>query len=59
MLYHWRVVEGSTALDSGEKTYTTDAGIRALEDHFKALKQDVSVAQGMSSNTYRVQWNMR
>ena len=58
VLYHWRVVEGSTALDSGEKSYTTDAGIRALKDHFKALKQDVSVAQGMSSNTYRVQWNM-
>ena len=28
--YHWRAIEGSTALAPGEKTYTEDAAIRAL-----------------------------
>ncbi len=29
VLYHWRMVEGSTALASGEKSYTSEAGIKA------------------------------
>ncbi len=31
--YHWRAVDGSTALSPEEKTYTEDASIRALEEH--------------------------
>ncbi len=30
--YHWRAIEGSTALAPGEKSYTEDASIRALSD---------------------------
>ncbi|MBC5648100.1 glycosyltransferase family 2 protein [Christensenella tenuis] len=35
ILYHWRVSAGSTALDSGAKSYTVEAGRRALEASFK------------------------
>lgn len=56
VLYHWRIVEGSTAMGAGEKSYTTDAGIKALEDHFAALGQAVSVERGMHENIYKVNW---
>lgn len=55
-LYHWRAIEGSTALASSEKSYTTKAGMRALQDHFTALKQHVVVEQGELDNTYKVNW---
>jgi glycosyltransferase involved in cell wall biosynthesis len=55
-LYHWRSVEGSTAFAAAEKKYTTLAGIKALEDHFRALNQPVEITQGESENTYRVIW---
>ncbi|MBU1623485.1 MAG: glycosyltransferase family 2 protein [Gammaproteobacteria bacterium] len=55
VLYHWRMLEGSTALASGEKTYTTDAGIKALRDHFDALgREGIVVEEGLVPNTYRV-----
>lgn len=56
VLYHWRMVEGSTALGHGEKSYTTEAGIKALEDHFKALDKPVTVEQGKHANIYKVNW---
>ncbi|MET0568189.1 MAG: glycosyltransferase family 2 protein [Hyphomicrobiaceae bacterium] len=37
VLYHWRVIPGSTALASSEKPYAMVAGERALNDHFKRL----------------------
>ncbi len=58
VLYHWRMVEGSTALAASEKSYTTEAGIKALEDHFEALGQAVSVEQGMHVNMYKVNWKI-
>lgn len=56
VLYHWRIVEGSTALASGEKSYTTDAGIKALQSHFKALNKKVIVEEGKHANIYKVNW---
>ncbi len=58
VLYHWRMVEGSTALASEEKTYTTDAGIQALKDHFKALNKEVTVEKGAGANMYKVNWRI-
>ncbi len=34
--YHWRAIEGSTALAPGEKSYTEDASVRALADRLGA-----------------------
>lgn len=57
VLYHWRTVEGSTALASGEKSYTTDAGIKALQDYFEENHPtSVQIEAGMIPNTYRVRW---
>ncbi|MCA0974354.1 glycosyltransferase family 2 protein [Halomonas denitrificans] len=57
VLYHWRAIEGSTALAEEGKDYTTSAGIQALQDHFmSSAVEGAMVQQGMVANTYRVQW---
>lgn len=56
VLYHWRTIEGSTALASGEKSYTTDAGIKALRDYFADQQPGVTVEAGLVPNTYRVRY---
>ena len=57
ILYHWRAIEGSTALAAGEKSYTTEAGIKALQNHFALKGSDVTVIRGKADNLYRVQWH--
>ncbi|EFB2165397.1 TPA: glycosyltransferase [Escherichia coli] len=56
VLYHWRSIEGSTALASGEKSYTTEAGIKALRDYFSKQQPEVTVEAGLVPNTYRVRY---
>ncbi|WP_257292324.1 glycosyltransferase [Endozoicomonas sp. ONNA1] len=58
ILYHWRAIKGSTALSSGEKNYTTEAGYKALQDFFKATYIPVEVRKGQLANTYRTIWPM-
>jgi glycosyltransferase involved in cell wall biosynthesis len=36
VLYHWRAIAGSTALELSEKSYPVEAARRALTDHFAA-----------------------
>jgi glycosyltransferase involved in cell wall biosynthesis len=36
VLYHWRVLPGSTALAGNEKSYAADAGVRAVSDYLVA-----------------------
>jgi glycosyltransferase involved in cell wall biosynthesis len=57
VLYHWRSVEGSTAMGSGEKTYTSEAGLKALTDYFTEHgPAGTEVGDGKVSNTYRIKW---
>lgn len=57
ILYHWRTLEGSTAMASGEKSYTTDAGIKALSEFFeKNGPEGIKIETGLVPNTYRVRW---
>ncbi len=57
ILYHWRVLPGSTALGAQEKSYTADAGLKALRDHFSALGiKDIEVELGLIPNSYHVKW---
>ena len=37
VLYHWRMIEGSTALAPGEKSYAHVAGMRAIQSHLDRL----------------------
>ncbi|MDI6026615.1 glycosyltransferase family 2 protein [Corticibacterium sp. UT-5YL-CI-8] len=53
ILYHWRALEGSTALDGYEKSYAHDAGKRALEEHLARTKTDAKV-EAVSGVVYRI-----
>jgi len=55
VLYHWRIAKGSTALAGNEKTYTEDAGLKALQDYFHD-EPKVDVQLGLLDNTYKVNW---
>ncbi|CAM3376501.1 glycosyltransferase family 2 protein [Halomonas lysinitropha] len=56
VLYHWRAAEGSTALTSSEKDYTTRAGLAVVRDHVQARVPEAEVVEGHYPNTYRVRW---
>lgn len=54
VLYHWRAIEGSTALAESEKSYAAEAGLKALTAHLSV--QNASVDFGKLANTYKVTW---
>ena len=56
ILYHWRIHPQSTAKSSGGKSYTTDAALKALEDHLARHAPQAKVEEGLVANTYRVRW---
>jgi len=56
ILYHWRAFEGSTAFDAKAKSYTSEAGLNALKDHFLHKNEHVHVEMGMLPNTYKVNY---
>ena len=43
VLYHWRAIKGSTALDHSEKSYASTAGRRAIEEHLHRTRQVAEV----------------
>lgn len=54
ILYHWRIVPGSTAGDSTAKDYATPAGIRAVAEHLKRIgRPDDVVTRTSVAHTYR------
>ncbi|MFL1455751.1 glycosyltransferase [Marinobacter sp. GN3S48] len=55
VLYHWRSVEGSTAMASGEKSYTAAAGMKAVAG-VVSDSPGVIVEDGPVPNTYRVKY---
>ena len=56
VLYHWRAGKGSTALDSGAKDYTSQAGLNAVRDYLEINSFPASATMGSLPNTYRVIW---
>ena len=56
ILYHWRVIENSTASNASAKSYTTDAGIEAIKYFLEQSGQNASVDKGKYPNTYKVNW---
>jgi hypothetical protein len=44
LLYHWRAAQGSTAQNFETKQGVTDAGVKALEDHFARTDRTVLVS---------------
>jgi O-antigen biosynthesis protein len=43
ILYHWRAIEGSTALRLGEKNYAFEAALAAARDHVRRTGVDATV----------------
>lgn len=56
VLYHWRIHADSTASSSDAKSYTVDAGLRALQDYFLVKNINVEVKALDVPNVYRVMW---
>lgn len=56
ILYHWRAVSGSTARAAAAKTYTQDAGLRAIQDHLRCLGLDSAKAIRTGDGYYRVRY---
>jgi len=54
VLYHWRVVRGSTAMDVDKKSYSHDAGKRALVDYFERNGIEAEVEDGIRPTLYHV-----
>lgn len=44
ILYHWRAIQGSTALGAGEKNYAVVAGQRAVAEHLARTGQSAEVS---------------
>jgi glycosyltransferase involved in cell wall biosynthesis len=53
ILYHWRAVEGSTALNVAEKSYTVAAAEKAIKEYFIRKKIDVKLIP-VAGNNWRV-----
>ncbi|WP_166372398.1 glycosyltransferase family 2 protein [Psychromonas sp. SA13A] len=56
ILYHWRIHEGSTAANTGDKPYTVKAGQHALIEHFERSEIDAKINEGNLDNFYHVQY---
>lgn len=57
VLYHWRAIQGSTALAPQEKDYAHDAGMRAIGEHLRRIGSGGRVVDipGLRGN-YRVRY---
>ncbi|MBZ9997326.1 glycosyltransferase [Mesorhizobium sp. BH1-1-4] len=58
VLYHWRAVEGSTALDGSQKSYAYIAGLRALEEHVERMRLPAKVEQAPDTPCYRLRFSV-
>lgn len=57
ILYHWRTVPGSVALDSEEKSYAHDRARRAITEHLRN-KGIIGTAERGISETHRVKYEL-
>lgn len=55
VLYHWRMAEGSTAAGHDQKSYASEAGRAALQDHFNREGKQVEVTV-TAPGIYRHRW---
>ncbi len=59
VLYHWRVHQNSTAGSSSSKSYTVEAGRKAVEAHIKRLGIQAEVIEDFSDNFYKVKYELK
>ncbi len=58
VLYHWRVTDNSTAKSPESKSYTTESGIKALNDFYISKGILASATMGDAPNTYRTDFEI-
>ncbi|WP_318036376.1 glycosyltransferase [Cupriavidus pinatubonensis] len=56
VLYHWRVLPGSTAMAGSEKPYALIAGERALAEHLSRTGRNGSVQANGKLGVYRIRY---
>lgn len=54
ILYHWRMITGSTAADPETKMYCYEAGRKAIVEHFKRVGIDADVTHARLLGRYHV-----
>jgi GT2 family glycosyltransferase len=54
VLYHWRAIEGSTALAADNKSYAWDAGLRAVGEHLERVGIRATADYGPVPGTYAI-----
>ena len=59
ILYHWRMVEGSTSMTMSSKNYALEKGKKALENAMKRRKLDAKVSIDEKSLYYKVEYNIK
>jgi glycosyltransferase involved in cell wall biosynthesis len=57
VLYHWRIVEGSTALSNEEKPYAMIAGERAINEHYRRL--GINATAELINYGYRTRYHLK
>ena len=55
VLYHWRMIKGSTSLKISHKNYANDSGVKALKDYLKRNKIKGKVVPGETATRYRIE----
>lgn len=55
VLYHWRAIAGSTALERNAKDYASIAGARAVAEHVRQMNPQAWVDE-LPHGHYRVRW---
>ena len=55
VLYHWRAIPGSTALERESKDYASTAGMRAVTEHLQRQRLPATVEE-LPHGHYRVRW---
>ena len=58
ILYHWRSHAQSTAQSPGNKSYTQDAGVRAIQAHISRIGLPGTVSWNMEKGVYQVRYDL-
>ncbi len=58
VLYHWRMIEGSTALDLNNKEYANDKGKESIERALRRRKLQAKVEKDAPSTYYKVMYEV-
>lgn len=57
VLYHWYMVEGSTAMSSGAKNYALNSGLKAIIEHVESIDALASVETTERDHFFRTRWS--